>query len=187
MKWSQRERQRRSAPSPTHSPGLPGTRLILRKSVRLDLRWGGLALPTGCRSGLQPGGRFPIARDQPSERARGRLGLRRRRVAADSRMIFGLEFRRAELGAKADARPLAYADIPNSPAVAGRLAVQVERPRAWHCLNQRTISLAGSRVVASLVDDAIRMTISSRPRCGFRPRPRPLALPRGSPAQHRLA
>ena len=140
-------------------PGFAGTRLILRKSVRLDLRWGGLALPTGCRSELQPGGRFPIACDQPSERARGRLGLRRRRVATDSRMIFGLEFRRAELGAKADSRPLAYADIPNGPAVARRLAVHVERSRARHRDHQRTISLAGSSVVASLVDDAIRMTI----------------------------
>src|SRR4051812_21583626 len=39
LKWNQRDRRRRSAPSP-RAPGLPGSRLILRKSGRPDLRWG---------------------------------------------------------------------------------------------------------------------------------------------------
>jgi hypothetical protein len=37
--WNQLKRQSRSAPSP-RAPGLPGARLILRKSGKLDLRWG---------------------------------------------------------------------------------------------------------------------------------------------------
>ena len=44
LKWNQFMRQSRSAPSP-RAPGLPGSRLILRKSGKPDLRvregWGG--------------------------------------------------------------------------------------------------------------------------------------------------
>jgi hypothetical protein len=82
---------------------------------RNDVAENVLALSAGRRGKLQPSGRFAVTRDQPAERARGRLGLRRRSLAADCGLIFGLEFRRAELGAKADARPLAYADIPVRP------------------------------------------------------------------------
>src|SRR5215475_5440792 len=91
-----------------------------------------LALLAGCCSQGRPCGRLAVASNQPSQQSDRSLDRPRARCSGDCRLVFSVEFRRAECGANANARPFADADIPNGPAVPGDLPMQMWRACARH-------------------------------------------------------
>jgi hypothetical protein len=82
-----------------------------------------VALPPCRWRQLCPFRRFAVARQQPRKRAKRRGAFLLARHPTDGRLILCIEFRGAEFGPDANARPLADPNVPSHAAVPGFLAL----------------------------------------------------------------
>ena len=108
---------------------------------------------------ISPGGGLAIAFDQPGKRPGRGPSFRGTEVACKRSLIFGVKFRRAELGPDPGAPPFTHAHVPHNSAMACHLPDEMGRSWTRHGVDHRTIS-SGSATGTSMPVDGVSRTIS---------------------------